>query len=86
MSSRAARLCDGAGAEHLGYVRTWSPQTERAADVHAHESWDSGDGVTAVVHVGAEAHVKDATRFVGTELGHAAQVLSFPLEGPACGR
>lgn len=69
---------DERGDDYLDYLRTWSPQTERAQRVLEHASW-SQDGVTAVVSLADEASIGAATASIRSELAHAAQVVAFPL-------
>jgi hypothetical protein len=70
---------DGEGDDFLHYVSTWSPNLERAKDVHAHDRWTDEHGVTAVVGVADEARIARLVTLIREELPHSAQVLSFPL-------
>jgi hydroxymethylpyrimidine pyrophosphatase-like HAD family hydrolase len=70
---------DDEGAPYLDYVRTWSPQLERAGQVLEHHSWKHEQGVTAVVGIATEAHVSAFVDTVNAQLAHAAQVISFPF-------
>lgn len=70
---------DEAGEGFLHFMRTWSPQVERAPRVLEHEAWGHAHGVTAVVAVAEEAHVAATVETIRGELSSVAQVLSFPL-------
>lgn len=70
---------DDDGAPYLDYVRTWSPQLERATQVLEHHAWTHDHGVTAVVGVAEQAHVGAFVDTVNGQLAHAAQVISFPF-------
>lgn len=70
---------DDEGEGFLDYLRLWSPRLQRAARVLEHDAWDHEHGVTAVVAVADEARIGAATASIRQHLGHAAQVLSFPL-------
>lgn len=77
--SRDTIVHDEEGETFLDYVRTWSPQVERAARVLEHSSWNHEHGVTAVVAVADEARIGAATESIRGELGEATQVLSFSI-------
>lgn len=70
---------DDAGEGFLHFMRTWSPQVERAPRVLEHAAWGHAHGVTAVVAVAEEAHVAATVETIRGELSSVAQVLSFPL-------
>lgn len=72
-------LHDEAGDGFLHFLRTWSPDVERADRVVEHAVWGHARGVTAVVAVAPQDRIDQVTRTIREELAHAAQVLSFPI-------
>ncbi len=70
---------DSSGDRFLEYLRTWSPQLERASNVHSHHAWSNEAGLTAVVAVGDEGPIRDAADSIRAQMSGHAQVLSFAL-------
>lgn len=73
---------DGRGDPFVDYVRLWSSDIERTADLTAHQAWsDASDphGVTAVVAVGTEEQIRRTCEGMRLGAGDEAQIVSFPV-------
>jgi Cof subfamily protein (haloacid dehalogenase superfamily) len=70
---------DHSGEVFLPYVRTWSNDIRRADAVHAHELWETTQGLTAVVAVGTAEQVSGTFEELQARVADVAQVAMFPI-------
>ncbi len=70
---------DPEGEPFAPYVRTWSPRIEVVPRVTEHPFWQHPEGLMAVVALGAETRILAAVEELEACLGHAANVVSFPV-------
>jgi HAD superfamily hydrolase (TIGR01484 family) len=70
---------DPSGAPFVDYVATWSRDIRMAADAYGHELWQTEDGVTAVVALGAREQVARAVEDLSRDVPTALLVAMFPV-------
>ncbi len=73
---------DQGGDPFVDYVRLWSSDIQRTADLGSHEAWEGAEadaGVTAIVAVGTREQIARTCEGMRLGAGDAAQVVSFPL-------
>ncbi|MCL2779381.1 MAG: Cof-type HAD-IIB family hydrolase [Polyangiaceae bacterium] len=70
---------DERGADYLPFVRTWSTDLRCAQRITEHALWNSELGMTAVVALGAEAHVSRTVSDIQRDATKSMQVAMFPF-------
>lgn len=70
---------DGRGYVFLDYLRTWSTQMYRVADIFAPGSWDRFEELTALVVIGTQASTEAIVHGVRATCDQAIQLAHFPL-------
>jgi Cof subfamily protein (haloacid dehalogenase superfamily) len=70
---------DASGEPFAPYVRTWSPRVDVVARLAEHPFWSHAEGLMALVALASEASIRAAVADLEACLGHAANVVAFPV-------